>query len=172
METVEHDHIETNGIKLHVVRQGPKDGEVIMLLHGFPEFWYGWHKQIPYLAEKGYRVWAPDQRGYNLSDKPSRVDDYAIDELVEDIAGLINVSNNEKVNLVGHDWGGIVAWHVARKHPELIRKLVVINAPHDRAMIDHVRGHPAQLFRVLTCSSFSLEDCWKRDLNPPAGALS
>jgi epoxide hydrolase 4 len=98
-------HIDTNGIKLHVVMAGPEDGQPVILLHGFPEFWYGWRKQIPALAKAGYRVIVPDQRGYNLSDKPRGVKSYHIDMLVGDILGLIEALGYQKVNLIGHDWG-------------------------------------------------------------------
>lgn len=97
METIEHTFIETNGIKLHVVQAGPKEGEVVLLLHGFPEFWYGWEKQISALASQGYRVWVPDQRGYNLSDKPKKIRDYQMKDLAADIAGLIKASKRKSL---------------------------------------------------------------------------
>ncbi|HSB01901.1 MAG TPA: alpha/beta fold hydrolase, partial [Anaerolineales bacterium] len=106
---LEHSTIKTNGIQLHIVQAGPKSGIPVVLLHGFPEFWYGWRKQIPALAEAGCRVIAPDQRGYNLSDKPKGVKAYCLDTLVEDVIGLIDTLEYEKVNLVGHDWGALVA---------------------------------------------------------------
>src|SRR5512139_2763147 len=107
---LEHDYLNTNGIRLHVVQAGPKSGIPVLLLHGFPEFWYGWRKQIPSLAEAGFRVIVPDQRGYHLSDKPKGIKCYRVDELVRDIVGLINALEYQKVNLVGHDWGATVAW--------------------------------------------------------------
>ena len=110
-------YIETNGIKLHVVMAGPEDGQPVILLHGFPEFWYGWRKQIPALAEAGYRVIVPDQRGYNLSDKPKGARSYRVDILVKDILGLIDALGYDKVHLIGHDWGAIVAWALAVWHP-------------------------------------------------------
>ena len=107
---LEHTRIQTNGITLHVVQAGPADGDLVILLHGFPEFWYGWKAQITYLAEQGYRVWAPDQRGYNLSDKPDGIDAYRMSELVADVIGLIDAAGVDRVYLVGHDWGAAVAW--------------------------------------------------------------
>src|SRR5689334_12999135 len=104
----EHTFINTNGIRLHVVQAGPTDGPLVILLHGFPEFWVGWSKQIPALAQAGYRVWAPDQRGYNLSDKPKGLDAYTLDQLAADVIGLIDASGRDKVFLVGHDWGAAV----------------------------------------------------------------
>lgn len=147
MTSLEHHYRETNGISLHVAEAGPEGGEHILFLHGFPENWYSWHEQLSYLADKGYRVRAPDQRGYNLSDKPKRVKDYNLDELVSDIVGLIQSSEKETVTLVGHDWGGIVAWHVARNYPDLIKRLVIINAPHEGAMLELVSRKPSQILK-------------------------
>lgn len=131
---LEHSTIETNGIRLHVVQAGPQSGVPVVLLHGFPEFWYGWRKQIPALVEAGCRVIVPDQRGYNLSDKPKGVKNYDVYTLAEDILGLIDALGYEKVNLVGHDWGGIVAWTLAHKYPDRLHKLSIMNAPHPVVM--------------------------------------
>ncbi|PRY82278.1 alpha/beta fold hydrolase [Alkalibacterium olivapovliticus] len=156
MEAFEHGYVETNGINLHVVQHGPEDGEIVLLLHGFPEFWYGWHHQITYLANRGYRVWAPDQRGYNLSDKPKKTHDYEMNQLVKDVVGLIKATKQEKVYLVGHDWGGIVAWRVARAYPELLKKLVILNAPHSGALRHHIKKHPTQLLKSSYILFFQL----------------
>ena len=107
--------IETNGIRLHVLQDGPDDGDLVILLHGFPEFSYGWRKQIPALSQAGYRVWAPDQRGYNLSDKPDGIVAYDLDTLAADIVGLIDAAGVDKAFIVGHDWGAAVAWWLAKK---------------------------------------------------------
>lgn len=125
------DFIEVNGIRLHYVEEG--QGELVILLHGFPEFWYGWRKQIPVLSQH-YRIVAPDMRGYNLSDKPQSVSEYKIETLASDIAELIKKLGNGKVILVGHDWGAAVAWVVGSLYPELLRKLVIINVPHPAEM--------------------------------------
>ncbi|OON67446.1 alpha/beta fold hydrolase [Hymenobacter sp. CRA2] len=127
---LEHHYVETNGLRLHVVQSGPVDGPLVVLLHGFPEFWYGWHRQIPALAAAGYRVWAPDQRGYNLSDKPGRVAAYAVPKLVADIIGLLDAAGRPQACVVGHDWGGIVAWHLAMQHPERVARVAILNVPH------------------------------------------
>jgi pimeloyl-ACP methyl ester carboxylesterase len=141
-------YIETNGIKLHVVTAGPVDGQPVILLHGFPEFWYGWRKQIPALAEVGYRVIVPDQRGYNLSDKPKGVKAYSLDKLADDILGLMDALGYEKVNLIGHDWGATVAWALAIWHPERLRKLGILNVPHPAVALNFLRrGDPEQLRR-------------------------
>jgi pimeloyl-ACP methyl ester carboxylesterase len=139
--------IKTNGVTLHVVQSGPVDGPLVILLHGFPEFWYGWRKQIPALARAGFRVWAPDQRGYNTSDKPSRVRDYRLDKLADDIAGLIEVSGRRRVTVVGHDWGGAVAWWLAANYPELVERLVILNVPHPDVMQHMLRTDPRQTLR-------------------------
>ncbi|MBE2240656.1 MAG: alpha/beta hydrolase [Caldilineaceae bacterium] len=124
----------TNSVNLHVVMAGPQAGPLVILLHGFPEFWVGWRQQMPALAAAGYHVWAPDQRGYNRSDKPARVDAYHIDALAKDVVGLIEASGREQVYLAGHDWGAAVAWWVAGHYPARVKKLAILNAPHPAVM--------------------------------------
>lgn len=153
---LEHTTIKVNGIRLHVVQAGPKSGNPIVLLHGFPEFWYGWRKQIPALAKAGYRVIVPDQRGYNLSDKPKGIKAYRIDTLVEDTLGLIEALDYEKVNLVGHDWGALVSWTLAIKHPERLHRLGIINVPHPTVMRRFLRRDPEQMSRSLYALFFQL----------------
>jgi pimeloyl-ACP methyl ester carboxylesterase len=131
---LEPTYISTNGITLHVMQAGPKSGVPVMLLHGFPEFWYGWKNQIPALVEAGCRVIVPDQRGYNLSDKPKGVKNYRVDELVKDLLGLMDALDYEKVNLVGHDWGAVVAWTLAILHPQRLHRLGIMNVPHPAVM--------------------------------------
>lgn len=123
--------LKVNGVKLHYIEEG--SGELVILLHGFPEFWYTWRQQIPVLA-KHYRVVAPDMRGYNLSDKPEGVANYRIDVLAKDIADLITALGFDKVILVGHDWGAAVAWATATIYPQKIKKLGIINVPHPQEM--------------------------------------
>src|SRR5438128_5376616 len=130
-ETWQHRDIITNGIRMHYVERG--EGPLVVLLHGFPEFWYSWRHQIPALAPR-FRVVAPDQRGYNLTEKPHGVDAYRIDNLAADVAALIRHLGEERAVIVGHDWGGGVAWWFAMHHPELTRKLIVLNCPHPLAM--------------------------------------
>ena len=139
-----HQFVETNGIRLNVVQDGPVDGPLVLMLHGFPEFSYGWKRQIPFLASAGYRVWAPDQRGYNVSDKPSGIAAYSLDELAADVVGLIDAAGREQVFLVGHDWGAAVAWWVAAKYPERLAKLVILNVPHGAVMREALRSNPVQ----------------------------
>lgn len=135
MENFETQFIKVGDIQLHVVFAGPEDGEPIMLLHGFPEFWYGWHNQIPVLAEAGYRVIVPDQRGYNRSAKPSGVKAYSIGKLATDVQQLAAALGYEQINLVGHDWGAAVAWSVASIYPHLLKKLIILNVPHPGVMM-------------------------------------
>ena len=153
---LEYSFINTNGIRLHVVQAGPKSGVPILLLHGFPEFWYGWREQISALAEADCRVIVPDQRGYNLSDKPQGVKAYCVDTLVEDIVGLVNALDYEKVNLVGHDWGGIVAWSLANKHPQRLHRVGILNAPHPLVMHRFLRRDFEQMRRSLYAFFFQL----------------
>ncbi len=136
--------IETNNIKLHVVTDGPGDGTPVILLHGFPEFHYGWRKQIPVLAQAGFRVIAPDQRGYNLSDKPRRVSAYRVETLAWDILGLFDHFGIRKARLVGHDWGAVAAWDIALHYPDRLEKLAILNAPHPDVMTRFILEHPEQ----------------------------
>lgn len=131
--------IETNGVQLFVAQEGPKDGPLVILLHGFPEYWAGWRHQIDFLAQLGYRVWAPDMRGYHLSEKPKGVDEYKLDKLAADVIGLIDAAGQEKALLVGHDWGAAVAWWVAFRQPNRLEKLVILNVPHPQVMMQNLR---------------------------------
>ena len=129
-DLLEKTTIPTNGIRLHVVQSGPVDGPLVILLHGFPEYWGGWHRQIGPLAAAGFHVLVPDQRGYNLSDKPPGIAAYTIDQLVADVIGLIDASGCEKACLAGHDWGAAVAWETALRYPQRLEKLAILNVPH------------------------------------------
>ncbi len=154
--TLEHHLIQTNGITLHVVMAGPVDGPVVVLLHGFPEFWFGWRAQIAALAAAGFRVWAPDQRGYNLSDKPKGVAAYGLDALAADVTGLLDAEGQERVYLAGHDWGGVVAWAVALNTPQRLRSLVILNAPHPGIAARHLTTNPRQMVRSIYAMFFQL----------------
>lgn len=123
---------------------GPENGPAVILLHGFPEFHYGWHNQIPALVEAGFHVIVPDQRGYNLSDKPPGVSSYDIDILARDVIGLFDYFKLDKAFLVGHDWGAALAWYVAIYFPERLRKLVILNAPHPDVMTDFLLHNAVQ----------------------------
>ncbi len=144
---VEHHLIKTNGITLHVAAAGPEDGQLVILLHGFPEFWYGWRHQIPALAAAGYRVVAPDQRGYNESDKPAGIRNYATPEEVADVVGLIQAFGREKAVVIGHDFGANVAWWTALTHPHMVEKLGILNVPHPKVFFETLRRSPRQLLK-------------------------
>lgn len=134
-ETWQHRDIITNGIRMHYVTQG--EGPLVVLLHGFPEFWYSWRYQIPFLAGHGYSVVAPDLRGYNDTDKPRT--GYDVPTLLRDIEGLIKVLERESAIIVGHDWGGALAWSFAMAYPQMTERLIVMNAPHPQAFFRELR---------------------------------
>ena len=140
---IEHRVVETNGIRLHCAVDG--DGPLVVFLHGFPECWYSWRHQLAALAPH-FRVVAPDLRGYNESDKPAGVAAYALPELVADVEGLISAFGARDAVIVAHDWGGGVAWQFAMDHPELTKRLVVMNCPHIAMFEQHLR-HPRQLLK-------------------------
>ena len=150
--------IRTNGVMLHVMEDGPEDGPVILFLHGFPEFWYSWRRQIDYFARRGYLVAVPDQRGYNLSDKPEAIDSYREIELSNDVAGLIKQYGRKKVFLVGHDWGGLVAWWTASLFPESIERLVILNVPHPQIASRNILTNPKQMRLSWYMYYFQLPD--------------
>lgn len=146
----------TNGITLHVVEAGPQDGRPVFLLHGFPEFWWGWRHQIEPLARAGYRVIAPDQRGYNLSEKPEGIEAYTTDKLAGDVLALADSRNLTRFALVGHDWGGLVAWHLASTRPDRVNRLMILNAPHPAIVRPFMRSHPSQLLRSAYVAFFQV----------------
>jgi len=143
-DIVRFSRVATNGIRLHVAEAGPSDGPVVFLLHGFPEFWYGWRNQIAALADSGFRVIAPDQRGYNVSDKPQGVDNYDLDRLAGDIVGLADHFGQNTFSIVGHDWGASVGWWIAERYAQRLRRLAVLNAPHPAVWVEAMRNNPAQ----------------------------
>jgi pimeloyl-ACP methyl ester carboxylesterase len=147
---------QVNGITLHAATAGSPAGKVILFLHGFPEFSLGWKKQLLFFAEKGYFAVAPDQRGYNLSSKPKGVKAYRIENLVEDVVELIKQISTQKIILVGHDWGGGVAWEVSGQHPELIEKLIILNMPHLKVMRQTLKRNPRQMLRSWYAGFFQI----------------
>lgn len=142
-----HHQVPTNGLHLHVVQCGPAAGPLVVLLHGFPEFWESWRGQIAALAAAGYRVWVPDQRGYNLSDKPLGIPAYALPVLAADILGLLDAAGSQQAHVVGHDWGGIVAWYLAAQYPERAASATIINVPHPAVVVPNLWRVPGQLLR-------------------------
>ncbi|NTU75080.1 MAG: alpha/beta hydrolase [Anaerolineaceae bacterium] len=147
MTELEHRMILTNGIHLHIVLAGPEDGQLLVFLHGFPDGWHTWRRQIDHFTGLGFRVAAPDQRGYNLSDKPARTADYRTELLAEDIAGLITALGRERAVVIGHDWGAGVTWTLALRHPERLDGAVILNVPHLTVMSAHMRSSLRQLLR-------------------------
>jgi pimeloyl-ACP methyl ester carboxylesterase len=150
---LEHRRLATNGIHLHAAMAG--DGPPVLLLHGFPEHWWSWRRQMPALAHAGLSAWALDLRGYNLSDRPIDRARYRIGELVEDIAGAVRASGQGRCDIVGHDWGGVIAWTFAATYPDLLRRLVVLNAPHPSLFRREVR-RPRQMLRSAYVSFFAI----------------
>jgi pimeloyl-ACP methyl ester carboxylesterase len=152
---VREGYAEIGDQRLHYVEAG--EGPLIVLLHGFPEFWYGWRLQIQPLAAAGFRVVAPDMRGYNLSSKPDGVASYAGDLLAADVRGLIHERGAESAMLVGHDWGGTAAWTTAMNHPEVVDRLAILNAAHPRKLLQGLH-HPGQLRKSWYFFFFDLPD--------------
>lgn len=148
-----HGEAHVNGVRLHYVEQGA--GPLLLLLHGFPDFWYGWRFQIPALAAAGFRVVAPDLRGYGTSDRPRGIAPYRVTELVADVVGLVRHFGAERAHVARHDWGGMVAWYLAMLHPEVVERLVIANAPHPAAFRRELRT-PDQLRRSWYAAFFQL----------------
>lgn len=143
MDSINHAFIQTNGIRMHYVTAG--DGPLVVLLHGFPQYWYAWRHQIPALAPH-FRVVAPDLRGYGDTDKPPHINDYHLDVLAQDIRGLIQGLGYEKAHIVGHDWGGAIAWKLAYSYPEVVDRLAILNSPHPK-IFGHALRHSFQQMR-------------------------
>lgn len=143
-ENTEENYIKLNGIKLHTILVGPEHAkESLILLHGFPDFWYGWKNIITGL-KKQFKLIIPDMRGYNLSDKPEKVEDYHIDLLVKDIKKLAEYFDLKEFSLIGHDWGGVVAWVFSERHPDMLKNLVILNAPHPKIFQERLQTDPDQ----------------------------
>ena len=153
---LEHLVFHNGAIQLHAVTSGPPDGPVVILLHGFPEFWYSWHKQIEPLASAGFRVIVPDQRGYNLSSKPRGAANYALSHLTSDVLAIANQLHAEKFFLAGHDWGAAVAWSVALLHPQRIARLAILNVPHPSVMRRYLASNRRQIRRSWYMFFFQL----------------
>lgn len=144
------------GLSLHVAEAGPEAGPPTILLHGFPEFWYGWRHQIGPLSDAGLRLVVPDQRGYGLSDKPDGVAAYHLDKLAGDVIALADAHGFATIRLVGHDWGGLVAWWTASHYPDRIARLAILNAPHPGVVGAYIRSHPGQWLRSAYVGLFQL----------------
>jgi pimeloyl-ACP methyl ester carboxylesterase len=153
LEGLQHGNVDLGPVRLHLVEAGT--GPLVVLLHGFPEFWYSWRRQIPALAAAGFRVVAPDMRGYNLSDKPRGLASYSGEALAGDIRGLVEALGEERAHVVGHDWGGQVTWQTAMRHPERVERIAILNVPHPARMIEGLR-RPHQLVKSWYIFFFQL----------------
>jgi pimeloyl-ACP methyl ester carboxylesterase len=139
-----HEQVPTNGIELHVVSAGPTDGKPVVLCHGFPELWYSWRHQITALADAGYRVLAPDLRGYGTSSAPKDVMAYGSDQLTADLCGLLDHYGYERAHFTGHDWGSMVVWEMGRLHPERVSSIYNMSVPYSQAP-----APPLEIFNVI-----------------------
>jgi pimeloyl-ACP methyl ester carboxylesterase len=139
-----HRYADLGDVRLHYVEAG--EGPLVLLLHGFPQFWYQWRHQIPALVGAGFRVVAPDMRGYNLSDKPPGVQAYRVELLARDVERLIRTCGEGTATVVGHDWGAIAAWIAAMRHPGRVERLAILNVPHPTRSLDGLLS-PMQLLR-------------------------
>lgn len=141
-DRVEHAYADADGVRIHYAALG--QGPLVVMIHGFPDFWYTWRHQMRALADHGYRVAAVDLRGYNLSDKPKGVENYAMPLLVGDIAAVVKAEKAERAVIVGHDWGGSVAWNVAMRRPEITALLIICNLPHPAGIAREIATNPEQ----------------------------
>ncbi len=156
---IEHGFADSSGVKIHYATAGK--GPLVVMIHGFPDFWYSWREQMPALVEAGYKVVAIDQRGYNSSDKPERVEDYALLKLVDDVVAVVKHHKGEKAVIVGHDWGGLVAWSFAMTHPELTDRLIILNLPHPRGIGRELANNPDQQKASAYARAFQKSDAAK-----------
>ena len=141
LDAVTHHYAENDGVRIHYASAG--EGPLVVFIHGFPDFWYSWRHQMDGLRDS-FRVVAMDQRGYNLSDKPAGLSSYALPRLVSDVAAVIRHAGEERATIVGHDWGGIVAWQFAFALPEMVDRLVILNLPHPRGLARELATNPEQ----------------------------
>ncbi len=148
-----HEYAHVNNIRMHYVTAG--DGPLMVMLHGFPEFWYSWRHQIPAMAER-FRVVAPDMRGYNQTEKPVGVGNYRLSVLMQDIRGLIDSLGESSAVVVAHDWGGGVAWPFAAHYPRMVDRLIILNCPPPAVLMRHLMTNRAQLRRSYYMFLFQL----------------
>jgi pimeloyl-ACP methyl ester carboxylesterase len=149
MSEITHEQVPTNGIELHVATAGPKDGKPVVLCHGFPELWYSWRHQLDALSDAGYRVFAPDLRGYGGSAKPTEVNEYGSDRLTGDMCGLLDHYGYEKAAFTGHDWGAMLVWEMGRLHPERVSSLYNMSVPYSNAP-----ARPTDIFEAIFADKF------------------
>ena len=157
----EEGYVDSGGVKIHYVSLGREDDPLIVMIHGFPDFWYSWRAQMPELS-KHFHVVAIDQRGYNLSGQPEGVENYKTDKLVGDVVAVVKHFGVGKAVIVGHDWGGLVAWTFAMTHPEMTDRLVVLNLPHPRGLLRELATNPEQQKNSQYARDFQKPDAAKR----------
>jgi pimeloyl-ACP methyl ester carboxylesterase len=146
---------DSHGVKIHYVTTG--NGPLLVLLHGFPDFWYTWRGQMPALA-KHFQVVAVDLRGYNKSDQPQGVENYTMDKLVEDVHAVVKHFHRDRAVIVGHDWGGAIAWSFAMAHPDMTDRLILLNLPHPRGMLRELANNPEQQKNSAYARTFQQPD--------------
>src|SRR5512145_2202498 len=134
--------VSEGGVRIHYATLG--QGPLVVMIHGFPDFWYTWRHQMAALSDR-FQVVAIDQRGYNLSDKPKGVEQYDMQLLVTDVAAVVTHLKADRATIVGHDWGGIVAWQTAMRLPQMVERLVILNLPHPNGLLRELRSNPAQI---------------------------
>lgn len=155
---VQHGHADSNGVKIHYVTEGK--GPLVVMIHGFPDYWYSWRAQIPELAKR-FQVVAIDQRGYNLSDQPTGVENYAMEKLVADVAAVVRHLGQQKAIIVGHDWGGAVAWTFAMTQPKMTERLIVLNLPHPTCLARELANNPKQQANSAYARGFQMSGAHK-----------
>ncbi|MDB4996504.1 MAG: putative hydrolase, alpha/beta fold family [Myxococcaceae bacterium] len=153
---IREQQIDVGALSLHVTMAGDPKDPAVLLLHGFPQSSRLWKSYLEPLAAKGFHAIAPDMRGYGGSDKPHDVAAYATRHLIADQVGLIRATGHERAHVIAHDWGGVVAWHLAARHPEVVDRLLILNAPHPDRMREALRESPAQLRRSWYIFAFQL----------------
>src|SRR5476651_732737 len=157
-DRVTHGYADSNGVKIHYATMG--SGPLVVMIHGFPDYWYTWRHQMEGLADK-FTVVAIDQRGYNLSDKPAGVENYDMRLLVGDVVAVINHLGQQKAIVVGHDWGGVVAWQVAMNVPQMVDRLIILNLPHPRGLSRELAHNPEQQKNSAYARAFQVEGAEK-----------
>jgi pimeloyl-ACP methyl ester carboxylesterase len=158
LDQVEHHFAENSGVRIHYAALG--EGDLIVFIHGFPDFWYSWRHQMEGL-QGDFRVVALDTRGYNQSDQPEKQEDYDIRLLVQDVAAVIEAEQKEKAVVVGHDWGGAIAWHFAVAYPHLTERLIIVNLPHPKGMLRELATNPEQQANSQYARAFQLPESHK-----------
>ena len=157
-DRVEHGYADSDGVKIHYVAVG--EGPLVLMIHGFPDYWYTWRRQMDALS-KNHRVVAIDMRGYNLSDKPKGVENYDLTLLVSDVASVIRHLGAAGATIVGHDWGGLVAWQFAMNRPDMTERLIILNLPHPRGLARELAHNPEQQKNSRYARAFQAEGAHK-----------